>query len=158
MVMDVTPDAIVIVDTRLYIQDMSPSAERMLHVRYVSSAIGKPLQTILPFVDGFAQVRNTGKALLNSTIRVREDLVVEQTIVPVEGENLLMGILRDVTDRELQRAELDHLRTETLSHTSEVIKNQMRVAQEIAELLGETTAETKIMLSRLAKLLQGESK
>ncbi len=159
VVMDVTPDAIIIVDTRLYIQDMSPSAERMLRVRYVGSAIGKPLQTILPFIDGFATVRNTGRALLNDTVRVREDLVLEQTIVPVEGENLLMGILHDVTDRERQRAELDHLRTETLTHTNEVIKNQMRVAQEIAQLLGETTAETKMMLSRLAKLLQeGNSK
>jgi hypothetical protein len=30
----------------------------------------------------------------------------------------------------------------------------MRVAQEIAQLLGESTAETKMMLSRLAKLLK----
>ena len=65
-----------------------------------------------------------------------------------------MGILRDVTDRERQRAELEHLRTETLARTQEVVKNQMRVAQEIAQLLGETTAETKMMLSRLAKLLE----
>jgi len=153
IVMDVTPNPIIIVDTRLYIQDMSPSAESMLHVRYANAA-GKPLQTVLPAIDGFAQVRNTGRALINDTLHIRDDLIVEQTIVPVAGENLLVGILRDVTERERQRAELDHLRTETLTRTSEVIKNQMRVAQEIAQLLGETTAETKMMLSRLAKLLE----
>jgi len=152
VVMDVTPNAIIIVDTRLYIHDMSPSAESMLGVRCAAVA-GKPLQSVLPVVDGFATVRNTGKPLLNNTVRLREDLIVEQTIVPVEGESLLVGILRDVTEHERQRAELEHIRTETLARTSEVVKNQMRVAQEIAQLLGETTAETKMMLSRLAKLL-----
>ena len=32
----------------------------------------------------------------------------------------------------------------------------MRVAQEIASLLGETTAETKVALLKLKKTLQGE--
>jgi nitrogen-specific signal transduction histidine kinase len=152
VVMDVTPNPVIIVDTRLYIQDMSPSAETMFGVR-TGDVTGKPLQMVLPAIDGFAQVRNTGRALINDSLRM------EQSIVPVEGENLLVGILRNVTEREQQRAELDRIRTETLTRTNEVVKNQMRVAQEIAQLLGETTAETKMMLSRLAKLLQeGDSK
>jgi PAS domain S-box-containing protein len=158
VVMDVTPNPVIIVDTRLYIQDMSPSAETMFGVR-TGDVTGKPLQMVLPAIDGFAQVRNTGRALINDSLRIREGLIVEQSIVPVEGENLLVGILRNVTEREQQRAELDRIRTETLTRTNEVVKNQMRVAQEIAQLLGETTAETKMMLSRLAKLLQeGDSK
>jgi iron only hydrogenase large subunit-like protein/uncharacterized Fe-S cluster-containing protein len=158
VVMDVTPNPVIIVDTRLYIQDMSPSAETMFGVR-TGDVTGKPLQMVLPAIDGFAQVRNTGRALINDSLRIREGLIVEQSIVPVEGGNLLVGILRNVTEREQQRAELDRIRTETLTRTNEVVKNQMRVAQEIAQLLGETTAETKMMLSRLAKLLQeGDSK
>ena len=34
-----------------------------------------------------------------------------------------------------------------------VIDKQMRVAHEIAELLGETTAETKVTLTRLQKVV-----
>jgi PAS domain S-box-containing protein len=153
VVMEVTPNPILIVDTRLYIQDLSPSAEKMFHCRR-SNVVGKPLQHIMPVVEGFSRVRNEGRPILSETVQMRPDLTVEQTIVPVEGENLLVGILKDVTERERQRAELERLRSETLSRTQEVIKNQMRVAHEIAQLLGEATAETKTMLSRLAQLME----
>ncbi|MBC7237613.1 MAG: 4Fe-4S dicluster domain-containing protein [Chloroflexi bacterium] len=153
VVMDVTPDAVLIVDTRLYIQEMSPSAEKMFGTR-LSQVVGRPLQSILPATDGFARVRNTGQPLLNETVTIRPELVVEQTIVPVKGQSLLVGILRDVTDEQRHRRELEHIRRETLARTEQVVNNQMRVAQEIAQLLGETTAEAKVALSRLARLLQ----
>lgn len=153
VVMDVTPDAILIVDTRLYVQDMSPSAERMLNV-HLRAAQGKPLHTIMAVVDGFARVRNSSQAVVSERVRLNDQLCVEQTIVPVEGQSLIMGILRDVTERETQRQALETIRTETLERTQKVVQKQMRVAHEIAQLLGETTAESKTMLSRLAHLLE----
>jgi uncharacterized Fe-S cluster-containing protein len=49
------------------------------------------------------------------------------------------------------------MRDETIETTDEVIMKQMRVAQEIASLLGETTAETKVALLNLKKILRQES-
>ena len=40
--------------------------------------------------------------------------------------------------------------------TDKVVEKQMRVVQEIASLLGETTAETKIALTRLKETLSDE--
>jgi PAS domain S-box-containing protein len=153
VVMDVGPNPIIIVDRDLRVQDMSTSAEKMFDVRLASVA-GQPLQSFMPVVDGFLRVRETGEPIPSETIRLHGDLIVEQTIVPVRDQRLLLGILRDVTDRERGREQLERLRNETLGRTREVVKNQMRVAQEIAQLLGETTAETKMMFSRLAKLLE----
>ena len=153
VVMDVTPNAIVIVDTNLNIQDMSPSAEQMFNCR-LSSVAGKPLETIIQYPDDFVQVRDTGLPVMGKTLHIRDDLITEQTIVRVPDENLLVGILRDVTEREHQLEHLNRIRTETLQRTQEVVNKQMRVAHEIAQLLGETTAESKMMLSRLAKLLE----
>ena len=158
VVMDVTPDAILIVDKNLDIQDLSPSAEKMFRC-HLPSMLGQPLSRMVPETEGFAQVRDTGNPIFSRTIHLREDLIVKETIVPVKDQRLLMGILRDVTEREQQRQELERIRNETLNRTQEVIRNQMQVAQEIAQLLGESTAETKMMLTRLAKLLkegQGE--
>jgi iron only hydrogenase large subunit-like protein/uncharacterized Fe-S cluster-containing protein len=153
VVMDVTPNAVLILDTRLYIQEMSPSAEKMFGV-HLNQVAGKPLHTILPATEGFSRVRNTGQPLLNERVTIRPDLVVEQTIVPVEGQSLLVAILKDVTAEQRQRNELEHIRQETLTRTEQVVNKQMRVAQEIAQLLGETTAEAKVALSRLAKVLE----
>ncbi len=152
VVMDVAPLAILIVDRNLRVQDISPSAEAMLHC-HRQAVRGEPLRDILPVLDQFVQVSNTGQPSLNRVVHLGDNLVAEQSIVPVKGENLIVAILRDVTERELRREEMDRLRRETLQRTQEVINQQMRVAHEIASLLGETTADTKLLLSQLARIM-----
>lgn len=156
VIMAVTQDPVITVDTRLHIQDMSPSAEAMLRCS-LPQVIGHPLDEAAPPVvlQGFESVRRTGQPIIRQRLALN-GLVVEQTIVAVKDQNLIVGILRDVTEREQQRAQLERIREETLQRTQEVVTKQMRVAHEIAQLLGETTADTKIMLSRLAKLLEEE--
>lgn len=156
VIMAVTQDPVITVDARLHVQDMSPSAEAMLHCS-LPQVIGHPLDEAAPpiVLQGFEAVRQTGQPIIRKRFSLN-DLVVEQTIVAVKDQNLIVGILRDVTEREQQRAQLERIRAETLHRTQEVVTKQMRVAHEIAQLLGETTADTKIMLSRLARLLEEE--
>lgn len=68
-------------------------------------------------------------------------------------------MLTDITDRVNYDDELDKVKRDTLAVTGTVIEKQMRVAQEIASLLGETTAETKVALLKLkdAMLKEKES-
>lgn len=153
VVMDATPNAVMVIDHNLNIQSFSTSAERILGRRR-ASAIGHSLREVLPSVDDFVHVRDTREPILNRVVHLRDDLIVEETIVPVRGENLMVAILRDVTERERQRKELERIRAETLARSQEVIKQQMRVAHEIAGLLGETTAETKVLLTQLARLIE----
>lgn len=49
-----------------------------------------------------------------------------------------------------------NLKLDTVNMAQNVINKQMRVAQEIASLLGETTAETKVTLNKLKKLIINE--
>ncbi len=154
VIMAVTEDPVITVDTRLHVQDLSPSAEAMLGCS-IQQIIGHPLAELAPsaVLEGFERVRQTGQPILRQRLTLN-GLIVEQTVVAVRDHNLIVGILRDVTEREQQRAQLERIRDETLRRTQEVVTKQMRVAHEIAQLLGETTADTKIMLSRLAKLLE----
>ena len=167
VVMDVTPNAILVVDGELRVQDLSRSAEEMFGCSR-SFARGKPVQNLLSIVDDFISVRETGQPVLNKIVRFpgtsngKREIVVEETVVPVlgpsvaqvqEDRNLMVAILRDVTAREQEQRELELIRVETVRRTQEVISRQMRVAHEIAGLLGETTAETKVVLSQLTRLL-----
>ncbi len=50
------------------------------------------------------------------------------------------------------------LRQQTLEVTDRIIQKQMRTVQEIASLLGETTAETKVALTKLrGAVAEGQS-
>ena len=71
-------------------------------------------------------------------------------------QNLYMAIISDITKGEKEREELAKMREETLSKANQVINNQMYVAQQIASLLGETTADTKIILLDLIKQFNQE--
>ena len=68
----------------------------------------------------------------------------------------MVAILRDVTERETRRSKDDTLRRQTVETADRVIDKQMRVVQEIASLLGETTAETKLALSKLKDAMSRE--
>ena len=107
-------------------------------------------------MEDFIRVRDTGLPVIGKARRLKEDIIVEQTIVRVEKQGLMVAILRDITEREKEREKFNSLREETLERTREVVSKQMRVAHEIAQLLGETTAESKTIVSHLAKLLQEE--
>ena len=65
-------------------------------------------------------------------------------------------MLVDISRIEQQREEIAKIKKELLEKSQEVINKQMRVAQEIAGLLGETTAETKTTLLKLIELAKKE--
>jgi PAS domain S-box-containing protein len=77
-------------------------------------------------------------------------------IFPIEGESLYCGIFIDISEEEKARKHLLDLKAQTLKRAQEVISRQMQTAQEIARLLGETTAETKVLLKKLMSLYQEE--
>ena len=70
---------------------------------------------------------------------------------------MMFAIMKDITEKAKYDEKLSTVKAETLKAADEVIKKHMRVAQEIASLLGETTAETKVALVNLKKALEEEN-
>ena len=82
--------------------------------------------------------------------------IVEQSVVLLpNGDSIVL--VKDITQEEQKKRELEQLREETIETAQRVIDKQMRVAQEIASLLGETTGETKVALTKLKKSFAGEN-
>ena len=76
-------------------------------------------------------------------------IYVEKSIVYDEEHRLLLIFLKDINKEEQEAKRAAAMRRDTIEITDQVISKQMRVVQEIASLLGETTAETKIALTKL---------
>jgi len=83
-------------------------------------------------------------------------LVYRAQIFPMEKEPLLAAVIVDISREALAWREFDRVRDATLDRAQEVITRQMKTAQEIAGLLGETTAETKALLVKLMNLARQE--
>lgn len=71
------------------------------------------------------------------------------TITRSRDDHTLLCTLRDVTDEQEAREKKENLRRQTVETADRVVEKQMRIVQEIASLLGETAAETKIALTKL---------
>ena len=85
----------------------------------------------------------------HSGITVGEDGVTHQAIEDI-------AIMRDITDEQNEREKKENISRQTIEVADKVVDKQMRIVQEIASLLGETAAETKIALAKLKESIQDE--
>ena len=83
-------------------------------------------------------------------------LWTQQTIQPLEAGVSFVAFINDITASEKQREQFNSVKRDLLNNANQVIDEQMRTAQEIASLLGETTAATKITLLNLMKEFERE--
>ncbi len=152
MVLDNTPNGILVLDHHLHLRDFNPAAARMLPQIPLAQGLNLgDYVDIRPYRQAFLAKENVYGALVEYP---QWNKNTRQTIVPVLSESLVMVILEDITDLLKERHELDAMKENVMDKAKTVIEQQMRVAQEIAGLLGETTAETKATLYELLKHLE----
>lgn len=152
LICSMTPNAILVVDRDLRILEVNPAAERKFLCRQ-EQVVGKNLEILIDPVY-FQEALRTKKLVTGEVAYPAYGIVTWQAIFYVETEGVLIGIFVDITKEHEQRERLALVKGETLTKAQEVIDKQMRVAQEIAGLLGETTAETKVLLTKLIKLIK----
>ena len=151
-----TPNGIIVLNDSLEVQQINSAAMELMNIRCASDVLGDNVVRILdPKV--FMDVRSTSRGIYNERIFLTEyQKYVERTIVSDRESKMLICIMRDVTDEENARSKKEEISRNTVEVADKVIEKQMRIVQEIASLLGETTAETKIALSKLKESIQDE--
>ena len=148
-------NAIIVVDRRMIIQDFNPAAEAMFNCEREMTK-GHSLTEIID-CSHFIKAAQTGEKVTGKRIEYPQyNLITEQMIVPVPRHDVVMVIITNVTGQEKRLRELELMKLETIKKASQIIDKQMHVAQEIAGLLGETTAETKSALLEVIWLLKGK--
>lgn len=151
-----TPNGLIVLNEKLEVQQINHAARKLMNLRSASDILGDKVVRILdPKV--FLDVLTTGRNAMDMRVYLAEyEKYVEQTVIYDRDYHLLICILRDVTDEELQRHKKESMEQKTVEIADRVVDKQMRVVQEIASLLGETAAETKIALSKLKESILNE--
>jgi len=149
-VLSAMPNAVIIVDEDMVVTEINPAALKMFDPQS-RRIIGRQLDQ---FIDPgeFQLALKEKKAVISDFCILKNRTIARQIVFPLE--NMVVGIFTDITKEINQQEELLHVKTQTIKRAKEVTKKLMTVSQEIAGLLGETTAETKILLNQLIKLMQ----
>lgn len=151
-----TPNGLFVLNEALEVQQINKAALRIMNLRSAKDILGDQVIRILD-PKPFMNVLQRGKDQRNKRVYLAEyERYVEQTIIHDKEYKLLVCIMRDITDEETVREQKENISKQTIEITDKVVDRQMRIVQEIASLLGETAAETKIALTKLKETIADE--
>lgn len=155
IIFEYTPNVIFVLNDELRVLEFNPSAERIFGVEanYIK---GKPISMIIDDKDFSSVIKEKGNILAKKITYSDYNVVLLQNILYLKDQNVLLVIMSNITKEEQQKRELKKVKKNAADAAQNVIDKQMRVAQEIASLLGETTAETKTTLAKLKKIALAE--
>jgi PAS domain S-box-containing protein len=151
-----TPNIILFIDEKLNILEINPTGQKIFGVKedFIKE---RPISIIMD-EEPFKLVRDSRKSLLAQRVSYPDyGVVLLQNIMYLEKQNVILAIMSNITKEEKQRDELKRVKENAIDAAERVIEKQMRVAQEIASLLGETTAETKVTLTKLKNIALQET-
>ncbi len=151
-----TPNGLIVLNDKLEVQQINSAARKIMNIRSASDVLGDQVVRILdPKI--FINVLETKRTIRDQRVYLAEyQKYVEQTVVYDNDYHLIICIMRDVTDEENERKKKESISQQTVEIADKVVDKQMRIVQEIASLLGETAAETKIALSKLKESITDE--
>jgi PAS domain S-box-containing protein len=151
-----TPNGVLLVDGQTRIRFVNPAFRTMFRCAD-DELLGQPAGEFV-HSDCFERAIATGGRLMVKENITEHGISFRVGVFPIEGQGLYCGIFIDISEEEKARKDFRDLRAQTLRRAQEVISRQMQTAQEIARLLGETTAETKVLLMKLISLYQEEDR
>ena len=151
-----TPNGLIVLNENLEVQQINNAARKIMNIRSASDVLGEPVIRILdPKI--YMDVLKNGRGVRDMRTYLAEyQKYIEQTVVYDKDYHLLISIMRDVTDEETEREKKENISRQTVEIADKVVDKQMRIVQEIASLLGETAAETKIALTKLKESISDE--
>ena len=151
-----TPNGIIVLNEKLEVQQINNTARKIFNIRYATDVLGDPVERILD-PEIFVNVLESGYNMRNKREFLAEyQCYVEQSVIYDQDSHLLIYLMRDVTEEETAREKKESISRQTMEVADKVVEKQMRIVQEIASLLGETAAETKIALTKLKEFIADE--
>ena len=152
-----SPNGIVVVDSEFNIISFNPAFSDMFTCS--ESIIGKSIGTLMDPGDFEMVAAGVIDRISGKTVSFSQySLVASVSIYKLQNENTLIGLFANVTMTKAEEDRIARMRAETLQNAEQVITKQMRMAQEIASILGETTSETRVLLRKLTELAGEQDK
>ncbi len=151
-----TPNGLIALNESLEVQQINAAALKMMNLNSARDILGDLVVRILD-PKPFIQVLETGRNIKNMRTYLAEyEKYVELSVIYDRDYKLIVCIMRDISEEEKVREKKENISRHTVEIADKVVDKQMRIVQEIASLLGETAAETKIALTKLKETIADE--
>lgn len=155
-ILDHTPSGIIVLNEQLEIQQFNKMAKRIFNIHHRRDILGEKIFNILNHKD-LEDILHKHTQVNHKNVYLAEyKKTVKETIVYDDNYRITMIIIDDISQEIINRKNKVLMSKQTIEVTDQVVEKQMRIVQEIASLLGETAAETKIALTHLKEQILDE--
>lgn len=152
---DFDPNGLVVLDEEMIIRVVNTSFCEMFKID--PSIVGSHAGALFDDLSDFQNVYQNKIVIKGKEKEYpKYGLYLRSVLFPVPNENLVACIMVDLTSEYQREKEILAAKQEMIAKVNQVIDRQMQIAQEIASLLGETTAEAKVGLIKIRNMLNEE--
>jgi PAS domain S-box-containing protein len=155
-IIETSPNGIVMLDDRLNIINMNPAFKKMFLCS--DAVLGRHISYLID-PEAFEKIVTGRTQLVEETIKYENyHLIAHQIIYQLVAERQIVGIFVNITGSRQSMEELARLRHKTVEQARDMLEHQVKMAQELARYLGESTARGETLIENLIRLTAEDDK
>ena len=156
-VFNAMPGLLVTVDYNLKIIQMNQAATKLFNVPKKRRLIGKPVSEIMDDYS-LASILAFDRNLMQDEIYLEDQKCYLDRVMTNDKENkMILCIMKDITKERKHKDQIYHAQVEAARMADKLVEEQLKIVQQIAGLLGETAADTKVAVEKLKNTILLES-
>jgi iron only hydrogenase large subunit-like protein len=149
-----TPNGVLLLDDELNILGMNPAFKKFFSCSDV--ILGRHISYLMdpaPFEKLISGVTET----LDMTVLHRPyNLLCRELLYMLKEERQIVGIFINITSQQEHEKKLREIRSQTVEQANELLEHQIKMAQNIAQFLGESTARGEELVRKLMSLSESD--
>lgn len=155
-IIDTSPNGIVILDENLTILSMNPTFKHFFTCS--DTVLGRHISYLMdpaPFeklISGMAEMVDMTAAHRPYNLHCR------QIMYMLKEERQIVGIFINLTNQQEQERRLKELKSQTVEQANELLEHQVKMAINMAQFLGESTAKGEALVRKLMALSESDEK
>ena len=157
-IVNAMPGILVTVDYHLNVIQLNQEARNLFDIKHQKKIIGSPVSEIMDdFI--FANLLAFEKNLSNDQIYLEEQKRYLDRVVTNDKKNqMILCVMKDVTREMEQQKKIRNAQVEAAKMADKLVEEQLKIVHQIAGLLGETAADTKVAVEELKNTILQEHK
>ena len=154
IIINAMPGLLVTVDYQLNIVQLNKAAKDLFDISRKKHLLGKQLNEIM---DDYAMVNMIAfdREIEQDCIYLEEQRrYIERVITNDRKNKLILCIMKDVTKEKERQKKQRRAQADAVQMADKLAEEQLKIVHEIASLLGETAADTKVAIEELKQTIQ----
>ena len=155
-IINITPNAIVAVDLYLNVQQINAAACELFSVA-PADVLGQPVSRLMDEFDFVDMISSGRQSAQKYAFLAEYNLYLQQSFHYDQSSGIVICIMKNITREKQKQNRLKQHKTQVASMADDIVERQLHLVHEIASLLGESAAETKIAVSELKEAVMLEN-